>query len=131
MLLLMHFFPATCLLAVPALALPNPQAVFDALPPPGPIVNVTSTDLINGTVSIMTSLRIGDDSGCNDDQKTQINQAYIDALNIVGTVGGHNGPGHLYADTQVPPWDYFGPFAKTTNDQASQIMSTKFYSREA
>lgn len=103
------------------MAVPQPQATDPAIPP-GPIVNVTAQTPINGSVSIMTSLIIGDDSGCDPDQKIDINQAYIDALNIVGTVGGYNGPGGLYASALVPPWDYFGPSSKHTRDQKNQIM---------
>lgn len=110
--------------ATRVLAIPQPQApppVPSGLPP-GPIVNVTAQTPINGTVSIMTSLIIGDKSGCNDDQKKAIQQAYLDALNIVGTVGGYGGAGSLYASSPVPPFDYFGPYLKHTQDEMSRIM---------
>lgn len=112
---------AICLLSIRVTAVPQPQATDPAFPP-GPIVNVTAQTPINGSVSIMTSLIIGDDSGCDPDQKIAIKQAYIDALNILGTVGGYNGPGGLYASALVPPWDYFGPGSRTTHDLRNQIM---------
>ena len=98
------------------------------LPPPGPIVNVTSSDPINGTASIMTSLL--DYAGCSDNQKNAINQAFIDALNIVGTVGGSFGPSYIFTGNPIsdpdnlvnPPWDYFGSPSRTDANTKTQII---------
>ena len=124
-----HSLVALCFLAIRVVALPQavPVTASNATLPPGPIVNVTSQTPINGSVSIMTSLIIGDSSGCTPDQKTAINQAYLDALNLVGTVGGYNGPGGLYASALVPPWDYFGAFLRHTDAEKTQIMSKSVY----
>ena len=118
-----HTWVAMCFLAIRVSALPQAATAPTAPLPPGPIVNVTQQTPITGNVSIMTSLIIGDKSGCDPDQKIAINQAYLDALNLVGTVGGYNGPGYLYASTSVPPWDYFGAFLRHTDAEKSQIMS--------
>lgn len=122
-----HSWLTVCFLAIRVSALPQAAAAPAAPLPPGPIVNVTQQTPITGNVSIMTSLIIGDKSGCDPDQKTAINQAYFDALNLVGNVGGYNGPGYLYASTIVPPWDYFGAFLRHTDTEKSQIMSKFFY----
>ena len=88
-------------------------------PSSGPLVNVTAQTPINGSASIMTSLLSY--SGCDDGQKDAINQAYINALNIVGTVGGIWGPAYIFTSNPVgdpdnkinPPWDYFGSPKRT------------------
>lgn len=52
-----------------------------------PLVNLTTGTPISGNVTIMTSLPYLENA-CTDDEKTQVNQAFVDALNIIGTVGG-------------------------------------------
>lgn len=79
----------------------------------------------------MTSLIFSDKSGYNDEQGNQISQAYVDALNLFGTVGGYNGLGYLYASAQVPSWYYLKPFLEHTNAQKSQIMGKIYYPLEA
>ena len=122
----MYSWVAMCFLAIRVSALPQAAAASAGILPPGPIVNVTQQTPITEKVSIMTSLIISDKSGCDSDQIIAINQAYLDALNLVGTVGGYNGPGYLYASTRVPPYDYFGAFLRHTDAEKSQIMSKLF-----
>ena len=100
-----------------------------SLPPPGPLVNVTAQTPVNGTASIMTGLVSY--SGCDDGQKKIIDQAFIDALNIVGTVGGTFGPAYIFTGNPVsdpdnkvnPPWDYFGSSKRTEQSTKDQIIS--------
>ncbi len=123
---LSYFWAALSVSTLTALAKAFPQPNL-LLPRGGSVTNVTTQTAKNGTASIMTSLLTF--SGCNAGQKTDIEQAYIDALNILGTVGGTWGPQYMFLDTQVGvpnpilPWDYFGAKSKFTQPIKDRIIS--------
>ena len=120
------YFAALVSNAILALASPYPQAAATSavpLPGPGLLVNVTEATPIstNGTVGILTSLT--GFSGCSAAQQTTLQEAYLDALNIVATVGGAQGAaGSLYANAPVRPFDWFGAFRDTTENEMVRIM---------